>query len=133
MSAKYQDLFGTKTSFETGDGFASFFKLEILEKNGIGSISNMPFSIKVLLESVLRNCNNYDVTEEAVKSLANWDASVQSTAEVHLLRARNDGIRAFIDTKKNREATQKKEKRIPQYVSIDKKKRRILSSTILTA
>ncbi len=88
MSTKYQDVFGAKSTFETGAGSASFFKLESLEKNGIGSISNMPFSIKVLLESVLRHCNNYDVTEDAVKNLANWDASTQSTAEVPFKPAR---------------------------------------------
>ncbi len=88
MSSQYQDLFGAKSTFETGAGAASFFKLETLEKNGLGAVSNMPFSIKVLLESVLRNCNNYDVTEDAVKNLARWDATSSSTSEVPFKPAR---------------------------------------------
>ncbi len=84
----YQDLFGVKTTFSTGKGAAYLYKLETLEKNGVGAISRLPFSIKVLLESVVRNCNNYDVTEEAVQHLANWDPKKQSPAEVPFKPAR---------------------------------------------
>ena len=84
----YQDIFRIKTKFNTGSGDADFYKLELLEKNGVGRISNLPYSIKVLLESVVRNCNNYDVTEEAVRQLANWDAKKQSTSEVPFKPAR---------------------------------------------
>ncbi|MBN1483071.1 aconitate hydratase AcnA [candidate division KSB1 bacterium] len=88
MSSAYQDLFGATSPFPTDSGVASIFKLETLEKNGIGNISNMPCSIKILLEAVLRHCNNYDVTEEAVHHLANWQPAQQSAAEVPFKPAR---------------------------------------------
>jgi len=84
----YQDLFGIKKKFNTGNGAAQLYKLEQLEKNGVGAVSRLPFSIKVLLESVVRNCNNYDVTSEAVQQLANWDPKKQSMAEVPFKPAR---------------------------------------------
>jgi len=109
MSPFYQDLFGAKTTFNTGAGPASIFKLEALEKDNIGAISSLPISIKVLLESILRNCNNYDVAEEAVVSLANWKAAEPSRGEVPFKPARVllqdfTGVPAIVDLAAMREA-----------------------------
>jgi len=82
----YHDIFGIRTKLDGTQ--AEYYKLETLEKNGVGAVSRLPFSIKVLLESVVRNCNNYDVTEEAVHQLANWKAKEQSLAEVPFKPAR---------------------------------------------
>lgn len=69
--------FGTRRSFETGSGSADLYRLDQLEKDGVGSVSKLPFSIKILLEQVLRNLDNFQVNEKDIKALANWDGSKQ--------------------------------------------------------
>jgi aconitate hydratase len=69
-------------TFDTGFGQANYYRLGKLKEDGLGDIDKLPFSIKVLLESLLRNENGYDVTAEDVKNLAAYDA--KSPAEVEL-------------------------------------------------
>ncbi|MDZ7316680.1 MAG: aconitate hydratase AcnA [candidate division KSB1 bacterium] len=85
---KYQDRFGVKKSFETGNGRAFLFSLEELEKRGGFSLSRMPISIRILLEAVLRHCNGFDVPEEAVVNLANWKPDATGSGEVPFKPAR---------------------------------------------
>ncbi|WP_456413188.1 aconitate hydratase AcnA [Oceanithermus profundus] len=68
----YKDLFGTKKTLDTAAGKVQYFDFTELEKQGLGAISKLPFSIKILLESVLRNAGTYGVSEEDVKNLAAW-------------------------------------------------------------
>jgi aconitate hydratase len=68
----YKDLFNTKKTLDTAAGKVSYFDVGELEKQGLGNISKLPFSIKILLESVLRNAGTYGVSEEDVKNLAAW-------------------------------------------------------------
>ncbi|RPI01967.1 MAG: aconitate hydratase AcnA [Calditrichaeota bacterium] len=88
MSQKFMDIFGVKSKLEAGQGTVYYYALEKLEQAGYGSVSNLPFSIKVLLESVTRNCNNYDVTTDAVKNLAGWTPRQTSTTELPFKPAR---------------------------------------------
>ncbi len=74
--------------FDTGNGRAVIYRLENLEKAGLGSISRLPFSIKVLLESVLRNCDGALVTEQDVAALAGWNAKSPAAREVPFKPAR---------------------------------------------
>jgi aconitate hydratase len=74
--------------FDTGKGHAIIHRLENLEKAGLGSISRLPFSIKVLLESVLRNCDGTLVTEQDVAALAGWNAKSPAAREVPFKPAR---------------------------------------------
>ena len=64
--------FGTRRSFDMGNGSADLFRLDELEKNGIGSIDKLPFSLKILLEQALRNLDDFQVKEKDVTALANW-------------------------------------------------------------
>jgi aconitate hydratase len=73
---------------ETGNGHAIIHRLENLEKAGLGSILRLPFSIKVLLESVLRNCDGALVTEQDVAALAGWNAKSPAAREVPFKPAR---------------------------------------------
>jgi len=68
----YQDAFGTKKTLETKLGRVSYFDILELEKKGIAPVSKLPFSIRVMLESLLRNVDGFSVTEEDVVKLANW-------------------------------------------------------------
>ena len=83
-----KDAFGARALFDTGNGRAVIYRLENLEKAGLGSISRLPFSIKVLLESVLRNCDGALVTEQDVAALAGWNAKSPAAREVPFKPAR---------------------------------------------
>lgn len=49
-----------------------FYSLPILEQSGLGKVSRLPVSIRIVLESVLRNCDGRKITEQDVRNLANW-------------------------------------------------------------
>jgi aconitate hydratase len=84
------NLFNTRQTFKTGEGGeGAFYSLPQLEAEGIGKISRLPISIRIVLESVLRN---YDggkkINEESIKFLANWDACGERTEEIPFVVAR---------------------------------------------
>jgi aconitate hydratase len=83
------NLFGTLQTFELGNGQpGKFYSLPALEKAGVGPISKLPVSIRLVLESVLRNCDGKKVHEANVKELANWQATETRTAEIPFVVAR---------------------------------------------
>ncbi|HEX9046853.1 MAG TPA: aconitate hydratase AcnA, partial [Verrucomicrobiae bacterium] len=83
------NLFGTLQSFELGNGKpGKFYSLPALEKAGLGPISKLPVSIRIVLESVLRNCDGKKVAEANVKELANWKPAETRTAEIPFVVAR---------------------------------------------
>ena len=63
--------FDARDSFSTGNGTAELYRLSRLEEAGLTKVAELPYSIRVLLESVLRNCDDYVVTQDDVKGLAN--------------------------------------------------------------
>ncbi len=67
-----EDPFNTKTTLETKAGQVSYFSLPKLEASGYPGISRLPFSIKILLENLLRHVNGTSVTKEDVDRLARW-------------------------------------------------------------
>jgi aconitate hydratase len=88
MSASH-NLFNTLQTFELGNGQpGKFYSLPALEKAGVGPISKLPVSIRLVLESVLRNCDGKKVHEANVKELANWQATETRTAEIPFVVAR---------------------------------------------
>ncbi|NND99281.1 MAG: aconitate hydratase AcnA, partial [Pirellulaceae bacterium] len=76
------DPFNARDQFDTGNGSATIYRLSKLEEAGLGAVSKLPFSIRVLLEAVLRNCDGFTVTEQDVKNLAAWDAASPAKQEV---------------------------------------------------
>jgi aconitate hydratase len=83
------NLFGTLQNFELGNGQSGkFYSLPALEKAGVGPISKLPVSIRLVLESVLRNCDGKKVHEANVKELANWKPAETRTAEIPFVVAR---------------------------------------------
>ncbi len=88
MAGKIQNAFGARTAMDTAGGSALIYRLDRLEKSGVGNISHLPFSIKVLLEAVLRHCDGELVTEEDVQSLARWNAKTPAAREVPFKPAR---------------------------------------------
>ncbi|MFM9982542.1 MAG: aconitate hydratase AcnA [Burkholderiales bacterium] len=65
-----------------------FYSLPALEKALGTKISRLPVSIRIVLESVLRNCDGKKVTEEHVKQLANWQPNAARTDEIPFVLAR---------------------------------------------
>ncbi|WP_035054235.1 aconitate hydratase AcnA [Andreprevotia chitinilytica] len=65
-----------------------YFSLPALEATGIGPISRLPVSIRLVLESVLRNCDGKKVAAEHVKQLANWRPNAERTDEIPFVVAR---------------------------------------------
>jgi aconitate hydratase len=85
---KAKNSFGARETFETGSGKAYYYRLSKLQELGHGNIETMPFSIKVMLEALLRNENGYDVTENDVKALAAYDAKNPLQVEIPFKPAR---------------------------------------------
>ncbi len=83
------NLFNSLQSFPLGNGQqGEFHSLPALEKAGLGPISRLPVSIRIVLESVLRNCDGKKVSEANVRSLANWAAKAARTEEIPFVVAR---------------------------------------------
>ena len=83
------DAFKTKQTFDIGNGKqGTLFSLPALERQGVGPISRLPISIRIVLESVLRNCDGKKVTEEDVRTLANWNAKAPKPVEIPFVVAR---------------------------------------------
>lgn len=84
---KAHDKFSARDTFDTGNGNAGIYRLSRLEDAGLTKISSLPYSIRLLLESVLRNCDGYTVSEDDVKNLAAWSPSAKQV-EIPFLPSR---------------------------------------------
>ena len=83
------NTFNTLDSFTLGNKKqAQFYSLPRLEKAGIGPISTLPVSIRIVLESVLRNVDGRKITEDDVRALANWQPNAERTEEIPFMVAR---------------------------------------------
>ncbi|MEM8945469.1 MAG: aconitate hydratase AcnA [Planctomycetota bacterium] len=107
------DPFSARDTFDTGTGQAGIYRLSKLEELGLTKVAELPFSIRVLLESCLRNCDGYVVTEDDVKALAAWtDSKGTAAVEVPFKPARVvlqdfTGVPAVVDLAAMRSAMQR--------------------------
>jgi aconitase A len=108
------NLFNTRQKFTAGGGQeGTFYSLPQLEQEGIGNISRLPVSIRIVLESVLRNFDNgKTIDENNVRSLANWGANAERSDEVPFVIARVilqdfTGVPLLVDLAAMRSATEK--------------------------
>jgi aconitate hydratase len=84
-----QNLKATLQEFDLGNGRKGlFYSLPALEDAGLGSVSHLPVSIRLVLESVLRNCDGKRVTEENVRDLLGWLPNGVRTQEIPFVVAR---------------------------------------------
>ncbi len=73
----------TVRTFTTGAGTeGSYYSLPALAEQGFSGISRMPVSLRIVLESLLRNCDGLKVTEQDVKNLAAWNAKEPGSYEI---------------------------------------------------
>jgi len=83
------DEFKTLKKFDAGNGREGFlYSLPALEAQGIGPISRLPVSIRIVLESVLRNCDGKKVRRKDVETLAKWNAKAPANEEIPFVVAR---------------------------------------------
>ena len=82
------NLFNSLQDFTIGARKGKYHSLAALEKAGLGKISRLPVSIRIVLESVLRNCDGIKVTEEHVRQLAHWQPNGERVEEIPFVVAR---------------------------------------------
>ena len=70
---KSQDVFGARSTLESPFGPVTYYRLNKLTEDGIGHVDTLPFSMKVLLENLLRRVDNYIVNEDDVHKIAGWN------------------------------------------------------------
>ena len=107
------NLFNTRQTFKTGDGSdGTFYSLPQLEAEGIGNISRLPVSIRIVLESVLRNFDEKKVAEKDVRNIAAWGATDERSEEIPFTVARVilqdfTGVPLLVDLAAMRSAVEK--------------------------
>ncbi len=82
------NLFNSLQEFKYGGKSGKFYSLPALEKAGLGKISRLPVSLRVVLESALRNFDGKKITEAHLKSFAGWKPNAKRSEEVPLVVAR---------------------------------------------
>ena len=96
-----------RSSLDTAAGKAVVYRLGALEKEGLATgLDRLPFSIKVLLEAVLRNVDGELVTFEDLERLAKWNAAAPQAVELPFIPARVilqdfTGVPAVVDLAAN--------------------------------
>ncbi len=112
IERNFKNSFGARDTFDTGSGEAYYYRLAKLQEDGLADIGKMPFSIKILLESLLRNEDGYIVGEEDIKGLAAYNATSPAELEIPFLPARVilqdfTGVPAVVDLAALRSAMQR--------------------------
>jgi aconitate hydratase len=82
------DSFGSRAPLAVGDRSVDIFRLAALDRAGVGHVSRLPFSLKILLENLLRYEDGRSVTKDDIARLAAWDPETPSDAEVQFRPAR---------------------------------------------
>lgn len=88
MTNNTRDPFGVKNTLAVNNQSVTYYRLQTLEDKGIAPVSKLPFSIKILLEAVVRQFDNRAITKEHITKLANWNASAPERSEVPFKPAR---------------------------------------------
>jgi aconitate hydratase len=106
------DPFGARTTLQTSAGPVGIYRLERLAELGLTDLARLPYSIRVWLESLLRQCNGREITEAHVQSLAQWDAKSPGSGELPFKPARVilqdfTGVPAVVDLAALRSAMQR--------------------------
>ena len=88
MTTPTNNKFNARSSFSVGSKDYGIYRLSALSDMGIGHVDKLPYSIRILLESVLRNCDGRIVTEADVEALASWNAAEPAKVEIPYKPAR---------------------------------------------
>jgi aconitate hydratase len=121
------DVFNARSILNTPSGDFTIYRLDSLEKAGITQLDRLPFSIRVLLESVLRQLDGHTITEEHVRSLSKWKARSDDRPDIPFRPARVvmqdfTGVPAVVDLAAMRSALARlggDPKRITPQIPVD--------------
>lgn len=111
MDKKQLNSFSSLSTLNVGTNSYEIFRLNALEKAGIGNISRLPFSMKILLENLLRKEDGGFVKKADIEAVANWDPAKKSDNEIAFAPSRVlmqdfTGVPAVVDLAAMREAMQ---------------------------
>jgi aconitate hydratase len=112
MSPSHKNSFATRAALKVGSESFEIYRLDTLERSGVGKPSRLPFSLKVLLENLLRHEDGRFVHAEDIRALATWDptsAEGASEKEISFMPARVllqdfTGVPAVVDLAAMRDA-----------------------------
>ena len=103
-----KDSFGAKSTLDVGDASYEIFRLDKVTGDGL-DVASLPYSLKVLLENLLRTEDGADITEDHIRALAGWDADAEPDKEIQFTPARVimqdfTGVPCVVDLATMREA-----------------------------
>jgi aconitate hydratase len=112
MSPTSKNTFSSRNTLRVGSDSFDIFRLDALERAGVGNVARLPFSLKVLLENLLRHEDDRFVYADDVRALAGWDPSSAAGAtekEISFMPARVllqdfTGVPAVVDLAAMRDA-----------------------------
>ena len=112
MSAASKDSFSTRAPLPVGSQSFDVYRLDRLERSELSNVSRLPFSLKILLENLLRHEDDRFVHAEDIRALARWNPNSRTEKEVSFLPARVllqdfTGVPAVVDLAAMRDAIQK--------------------------
>jgi len=109
MESKEVNSFNSRGQLDVGDATYEIFRLQALDDAGIGSLDRLPFSMKILLENLLRKEDNRFVQKDDIAAVASWDPKSKPDKEIAYSPARVlmqdfTGVPAVVDLAAMREA-----------------------------
>ena len=108
----HPDSFASRSTLTAGGGTYTYFSLDALRQKGIGHIDRLPFSLKILLENLLRLEDGRSVTRDDIEALASWEPNSGTDREIAFTPARVllqdfTGVPVVVDLASMREAIKK--------------------------
>ena len=107
--AANNDEFGARTELESSSGSGAIYRIEKLQEDGVAEVGRLPYSIKILLEAALRQCDGFEITREDVERIAKWSPETAGKEEIPFKPARVvmqdfTGVPAVVDLAVMRDA-----------------------------
>ncbi|MDA0335250.1 MAG: aconitate hydratase AcnA [bacterium] len=109
MADNNKDTFGARTTVAAGGAQGTVYRIQKLEEDGIAEVSRLPYSIKILLEAALRQCDGFEITRQDVERIARWSPDTAGKEEIPFKPARVvmqdfTGVPAVVDLAAMRDA-----------------------------
>jgi aconitate hydratase len=109
MSDSTHDSFGARSTLNVGDKSYDIWRLDALSKKGVGHVDRLPFSLRVLLENLLRHEDGIAVSKSDIEAVATWDPKKEPDVEIAFHPARVilqdfTGVPAVVDLAAMRDA-----------------------------
>ena len=103
------DEFGARSELQSSGGSGVLYRIQKLAEDGVAEVSRLPYSIKILLEAALRQCDGFEITREDVERIARWSPETAGKEEIPFKPARVvmqdfTGVPAVVDLAVMRDA-----------------------------